>query len=130
MIDAVMFSGSKILFIVQDRKPSLTRPLAQHNTPQMSYQPRIVLQVPVRLSASLKSFVEACLSDGVELIAVIGAGCEDVHDLIDDIIVGGGSDDSRFIATTWHPGESLDQVVEFAGAYRSEDPSGVEVISL
>ena len=96
----------------------------------MAYKPKIVLQAPLRPGAPLETFVEACLADGVELIAVVGDGCAEVHDLIDDIIVGDGADDTRCIATSWHTGESLAEVVEFASIYGSGDASGVEVVSL
>lgn len=96
----------------------------------MTYKPKIVLQVPLAPDASLELFVEACLQDGVALIAVVGESCEEVHDLIDEIIVGDGSDQSRFIATTWRTGETVDEVVEFARIYGSDDVDGVELVTL
>ena len=95
----------------------------------MAYKPKVVLQVPLRPDARLEPFVETCLSDGVKLIAVVGDGCMEIHDLIDEIILGDGSDDSRFIATSWHTGETLDEVVEFASEY-DLDPDGFEVVTL
>ena len=83
---------------------------------------KIILHCPLGHPALLNDFVETWLTDGVELIAVFGAGSEDVHDLIDDIIVGDGSVDCRFITTTWHDNETLSEVIDFASTFgKAED---------
>ena len=84
---------------------------------------KIILLCPVENPASLSAFVETCLLEGVELIAVFGDGCEAVHDLIDDIIVGDGSKDGRFIATTWHEDEALSDVIEFVQTFGEHEAS-------
>ena len=83
----------------------------------MSLAPRIVLHVPISDPALLEPFVEACLRDKVVLIAVAGDGCKDVESLIDEVIVGDGSDPGRFIATSSHPGEPLEEVLLFVSAW-------------
>lgn len=80
----------------------------------MTLAPKVVLQSPVLTPAALARFVEECLRDGVELIAIAGPGCEELEDVIDDLVVGDGTDDSRFVVTSSHPGEPLEEVVEFA----------------
>ncbi|MBU1385735.1 MAG: hypothetical protein KKG14_02275 [Alphaproteobacteria bacterium] len=65
------------------------------------------------------------------LIAVWGEGCGAVEDLIDEIVVGDGSDDNRFITTSAHEGEALDDVIEFARNWvADEGRQGAEVIKL
>ena len=96
----------------------------------LPYKPKIVLQTPLRADAPLAAFVEACLRDGVELIAVCGRDCVEVHDLIDDLIIAEGTDDSRFIATSWHTGEPISEVVEFASIYGEGGADAVEVVAL
>jgi hypothetical protein len=59
-------------------------------------------------------FVEDCLRDRVVLVCVVGEGCEKVEDVIDELVVGDGSDLERFLTTTAHAGESLDEVRRFA----------------
>jgi hypothetical protein len=78
---------------------------------------KIILHCPLDHPAVLNDFVETWLADGVELIAVFGAGAEDVHDLIDDMIAGNGSDEPRFVATTWHDRETLSDVIDFATTF-------------
>jgi hypothetical protein len=79
----------------------------------MPYPPKVILHTPLADPTKLDSFVEACLADGVVLIAVFGPDCEKVHDLIDELVVGDGSDESRFVMTSFHTNESLDEVLEF-----------------
>ncbi len=83
----------------------------------MSLAPKIVLHAPISNPALLESFVEACLREKVVLIAVVGEGCTDVEDLIDEIIVGDGSDPGRFILTTSHPDEPLEEVLWFVSSW-------------
>lgn len=96
----------------------------------MSYAPKIVLKLPMAAPQALPSFVEACLRDGVELIAVVGPDCENVHDLIDDLIIVDGSDNSRHIATSWHTDEPFDEVLEFAHHWTAKTEDQVQVVTL
>lgn len=79
----------------------------------MSLGAKIILHCPVSNETAIAAFVERCLSEGVAIIAVVGEGCEAVHDRLDDLIVGNGSDPKRFILTSWHEGESLEEVIAF-----------------
>jgi hypothetical protein len=96
----------------------------------MTYAPKIVLQLPLSNPNLLEPFVEACLRDGVTLIAVVGEGGSKIEKLIDDFIVGDGSDRSRFIVTTSHPGETVDEVMEFARSWDEELGQPVELAKL
>ena len=44
----------------------------------------------------------------------VGKDCALIEDIIDEIVVGDGSDNTRFILTSSHPGESLEEVLQFA----------------
>lgn len=80
----------------------------------MNTEPKIVLVLPLSDEALLPAFVEKCIADNVSLIAVVGDGCARIEDKIDGLIVGDGTDDTRFITTSSHPEESLADVVDFA----------------
>lgn len=80
----------------------------------MLIEPKIVLELPLSDVSLLAAFVEQCIADNVSLIAVVGEGCERIEDEIDWLIVGDGSDDSRFITTSSHPGETVEDATEFA----------------
>ncbi len=74
--------------------------------------------------------VEDFLEDGVALVAVIGKDCEKIEDIIDELIVGDGSNSERFIVTTSHPDESLQDVVEFAEAFSTDPVGKVQITEL
>lgn len=74
----------------------------------------IVLISPLSNPETLKPFVEECLNDKVSLISVIGAGCQEIEDEIDWILIDAGSEEDRFITTTSHPNETIEDVTEFA----------------
>ena len=80
----------------------------------MGYPPKIVLHMPISDEALLDGFVEDCLRDGVDLIAVVGPGASRIDDLIDEIVVGDASNDSRLITTSFHEDETLQEVLAFA----------------
>jgi hypothetical protein len=96
----------------------------------MPYPPKVILHTPLADSTKLPSFVETCLADGVVLIAVFGSDCERVEDLIDELVVGDASDESRFIMTSSHPNESLDEVLEFVAVYDAAPGAQVEQVRL
>ena len=93
----------------------------------MSLPPRIVLHAPVLDQAALEPFVEQCLKDGVRLIAIWGEGAEALEDDVDWLVVGDGADKSRFLVTSAHPEDSLDEVLEFAFGWNCEREGLTEV---
>ncbi|WP_119422105.1 hypothetical protein [Desertibaculum subflavum] len=86
----------------------------------MSLAPKIVLHTPISSSARLEAFVEECVRDKVVLIAVVGTGCEAVEDLIDELIIGDGSNPDRFITTASHPDQALDEVMQFVSSFSTD----------
>lgn len=83
----------------------------------MSYAQRLVLHAPPWDCPALEAFVEACIRDKVVLVCVVGCDCRKVEDVIDELVVGDGSDPTRFLNTTSHPNEHIDLVEEFAKAW-------------
>jgi hypothetical protein len=90
----------------------------------MPYASKLILHTPLADPVKLDSFVEACLADHVILIAVLGPDAEKVHDLIDEVVVGDGSDESRFVMTSFHSDESLEEVLKFISHV---DPPGAQI---
>ena len=99
---------------------------------EMPYAQRIVLHAPAWDSPALAEFVEACLRDRVVLVCVVGSDCARVEDVIDELVVGDGTDPSRFLTTTSHPDESLEDVKAFAEAWvvDVDRDVGVQVVKL
>lgn len=75
---------------------------------------RVVLVLPISDEALLPALVDKWVSEKVSLIAIVGEGCQRIEDEIDWLIIGDGSDRSRFVTTSSHPGETLEHVMEFA----------------
>lgn len=84
-------------------------------------EPKIVLQLPIADRSRLSGFVERCLAEKASLISIVGDGCEEIEDEIDRLVVRDGADDSRFVTTTCHPGETLEDVIEFANCWGDAD---------
>ena len=90
----------------------------------MQYAQKIILHAPLWHSPKLEAFVEKCIQDKVALVCVIGNDCAKVEDVIDELVVGDGSDPSRFLTTTSHPNESIAEVRAFAEAWTLDvDPT-------
>lgn len=83
---------------------------------KLPYTKRLILHAPPWDAPSLETFVEDCLRDSVILIAVVGPDCGRVENVIDELVVGDGSDDKRSVTTTSHPDETLDEVKDFTAA--------------
>ena len=86
----------------------------------MPYPSKVVLQLPLSAPDLLAPFIERCVADDVELICVVGPTADEIEDEIDWLVVGDGSDADRFIVTTAHPNEPLDQVIQFATAWTGD----------
>lgn len=96
----------------------------------MTYAPKIVLQLPLSDPDLLEPFVEACIRDGVVLIAIVGEGASKMDDMIDELVVGDGSDSSRFIVTSFHTNGTVEEVVEFARSWEEKLGQPVELVKL
>ena len=77
---------------------------------------------------SIDALVEDFLRDGVKMVAVVGTDCEKVETIIDELVVGEARDPSRFMLTSSHPGESLDQVLAFVSSLSAEYSGRVQIV--
>ena len=91
---------------------------------------RIVLRCSPGAAGRVAPLVEAWLRGGVRFVAVAGHDCERIEDLIDEIVVGDGSGPDRFLLTSAHPGEAIEDVVRFAEALGAEWGGPVAVVDL
>ena len=89
---------------------------------------KIVLHWQSGEESLIGPFVEQCLKDHVNFIAVVGPDCTRIENLIDECVVGDGSDDTRFILTSSHPGESVQDAVDFAELLTGEYAGQVKIV--
>lgn len=68
------------------------------------------------------------IRDGVVFIGVVGEDCSRVEDIVDELVVGDGSDDRPFILTSSHQGESLEDAIAFAESLTGEYAGEVQVV--
>jgi hypothetical protein len=96
----------------------------------MPYRRKIVLNCPKGLNDRIDRLVEEFIRDGVAFVAVVGEDCAKIEGIIDELVVGDGSDDTRDILTSSRPGVSLSQAVEFALSLTGEFAGDVEIVEL
>ncbi len=96
----------------------------------MPYAPRIVLHSLTGAPKGIDALVENFLRDGVKFVGVVGRNASRIEDMVDEAVVGDGNDDSRFLLTSSHEDETLDEAVEFARSLSSEYGQGVQVVEV
>lgn len=96
----------------------------------MSLAQKLVLHSPLSDESLLESFVERCLADGVSLLAIFGPGSDVLEEKVDWLVVGDGSQPNRFLCTTSHPDESLDEVLAMANAWEADQGGPVDQVRL
>jgi hypothetical protein len=96
----------------------------------MPYQRKIVLHCPCGYRKELDSMVEQFLTDGVAFVGVVGEDCSRVEDIIDELVVGDGTNEERFILTSSHAGETIDDALEFARSLSNEYAGEVQLVEL
>jgi hypothetical protein len=94
------------------------------------YAPRIVLHSLSGDPQGIDALVEEFLKDGVKFVGVVGKNAARIEDVVDEAVVGDGSDDSRFLLTSSHEGETLDDALHFARSLSSEYGQGVQIVEV
>jgi hypothetical protein len=96
----------------------------------MPYGAKIVLRCISAPPPGLGDLIEAFVCDGVKFVGVVGPNAAHVEELIDQLVVGDGTSDARFILTSSHEGESLQDAVEFAKSLTGEYAGEVQIVDL
>ena len=92
------------------------------------YAKKVVLNSVSGYSPARDALLNDLIDSKVELLCCVGKDCETWHDVMDELIVGGGSfERDFFMVTTWHTGESLADTVEFAQLFNIDDPDNESV---
>ncbi len=74
--------------------------------------------------------MEQCLADGVSLLAIYGPGSNVLEEKVDWLVIGDGSRPDRFLCTTSHPNEALDEVLAIANAWEADKGGAVDQVRL
>lgn len=79
---------------------------------------------PDRDDALLKKFIES----KTQLCCFAGLDAEEWEEALDWLCIGADGQAAHFIVTTAHPNESVDEVIEFAEMFSTDETHKVEVI--
>ncbi|WBX86525.1 hypothetical protein [Sphingosinicella microcystinivorans] len=63
-------------------------------------------------------------------MAIVGPGCVQLEDIIDEIVVGDGTEPNRFLCTTSHPDEPFDDVLNMTETWEMERNDPVQEIRI
>ena len=96
----------------------------------MPYKAKVVLNCRSGVPPGLDQLVETFLRDGVRFVAVVGDSADRVEQLIDELVVGDGSDEGRYILTSCHAHETLAEAVGFAEGLTGEYSGDVQVVDV
>lgn len=96
----------------------------------MAYCRKIILHCPTGYKPSLDGMVEDFIREGVAFVGVVGEDCIKIEDIIDQLVVGDGSDESRFILTSSHPEETVEDALNFAESLTLEYEGEAQVVVL
>ncbi len=96
----------------------------------MPFEPKVVLHCPTGYRVEVDALVEQFLASGVRLVAVVGRDCERIESIIDELVVGDGSNPERFLLTSSHPGEGVAEAVAFANSLSAEYSGEVQVVEV
>ena len=74
--------------------------------------------------------IESYIQNRVQYIGIVGKDSSRIEDIINEIIVGDGSENRPFILTAFHPNESIDDAVELAMSLSEEFTGEVQIVTL
>ena len=95
----------------------------------MPHPKKIILHCREGYQPWVDSLVEEFIRDGVIFVGVVGQDCAMIEDIIDEIVVGDGSHDYHLL-TSSHPGESVEDALQFANSLTGEFAGKTHVIDV
>jgi hypothetical protein len=91
---------------------------------------KVVLHCTYGVPRGLPELVAAFIRDGVKYVGVVGQDAGLTEDIIDEQVVGDGSDEQRYILTASHENKSLEYALEFARNLTGEFEGEVQLVEL
>lgn len=93
---------------------------------------KVILFSKSDYSEKFDGLLNRLIDEKILLFCAVGKDCELWHDIMDELFVGFGEERDFFMITTWHTGETLEDVIEFAKSYDIEgiDNEKLEIIEI
>jgi hypothetical protein len=96
----------------------------------MVYGNKIVLVSRAGYDPRLDELVRQFVDNGVKFVGVVGVDCELIEEIIDELVVGDGSDRTAYILTSAHPRETVVKAIKFAEGLDGDYAGQVQVVEL
>jgi hypothetical protein len=96
----------------------------------MAYAKKVVLHCTDGYRMRLDPLVEDFIRDGVIFVAVVGKGCAEVEDMIDELVLGDDGTREYHLLTSSHPNQSIQEAIEFASSLTGEFSGPVQIVEL
>ena len=96
----------------------------------MPYLPKVVLHSTGGVPEGLSTLVETFIADGVKYVGVVGSEAALIEEIIDEYVVGDGSDDTRSILTASHENDTLEHALAFALSLTGEYEGEVQLVEV
>lgn len=75
---------------------------------------KIILHSQNRYETKHDEILQKLINEKILLFCTVGKDCELLHDIMDELIVGNGTTELDFdLITTWHPDETIEEVIEY-----------------
>lgn len=89
---------------------------------------KVILHSISRYDEQHNFFLKRLIDEKILLFCTVGKDCELFHDIMDELIVGDGTTELDFdMITTWHPNETIEEVIEFAKNFDIEGINNEEI---
>jgi len=89
---------------------------------------KVILHSISRYDEQHDFFLKRLIDEKILLFCTVGKDCELFHDIMDELIVGDGTTELDFdMITTWHPNETIEEVIEFAKNFDIEGINNEEI---
>ncbi|MCV2366482.1 hypothetical protein LNV23_23920, partial [Paucibacter sp. DJ1R-11] len=96
----------------------------------MQFAKKVVLHCPNGVPPRLHEVAGKFVAGGVKFVGAVGPKCDEVEEIIDEAAVLAGSPGRNFILTSSHPGESLQDAIDFAECLTGDYEGPVQVVEL
>lgn len=96
----------------------------------MPFNRKLILHTPVSDETLIEGFVEHCIRDRVSLVAVVGPDAMKIESLVDRLLIGDGSDSTRFFCTTAHQDEPFEDVLHMVRTFELDPGEPIQEVRL
>jgi len=91
---------------------------------------KVILISSTQYSTEHDEILKSLIKRKIVLFCAVGVDCENWEEALDWLCIGKNGEGTHIINTTSHPGETLEEVKDFAKAWETEDESDIQIIEI